>query len=153
MQTHLAVAIRKSRRAAGLTQEQLGRRLGLRGRAVYRWERGDSVPSRRNRKALVVALDAVNRDAAAQLAAVLAREAPPRGAPPPAPATPPAPAPPELSAPVALELAIFHMADELDLPPRRVRGPLVRLFKRLRSTHFTLDTAQKQVEAWITSAP
>jgi transcriptional regulator with XRE-family HTH domain len=36
MQTDLAVAIRESRRAAGLTQEQLGRRLGLRGRAVYR---------------------------------------------------------------------------------------------------------------------
>ena len=152
MQTHLAVAIRKSRRAAGLTQEQLGRRLGLRGRAVYRWERGDSVPSQRNRKALVIALDAVHRDAAAQLAAVIAREAAPRKG-TPAVVAAPAPAAPELSAPVALELAIFNMADELDLPPRRIRGPLVRLLKRLRAANFTLDTAQRQVEAWIANAP
>jgi hypothetical protein len=102
----------------------------------------------------VVALDAVHRGAAAQLALVLARDgAAPLASADPSGAVAPAQAQAELSAPVALELAIFHMADELDLSPRRIRGPLVRLLERLRGAQFTLDTAKHRMEEWMASAP
>jgi transcriptional regulator with XRE-family HTH domain len=143
----MAQAILNARRAVGLTQEQLGRRIGLQASAVYRWERDDSIPNKRNQRALVTAINAVNQDVAAKLAAALAGQG--QGA-KPAPA--PEQAAPPLSAPVVLELAVFGMADELDLPARRIRGSLARLLKRLRESNLTLEVAQRQLELWIASA-
>ena len=144
MRSPMAQAILNARRAVGLTQEQLGRRIGLQGRAVYRWERDDIVPSKRNQRALVTAINAVNQEVAAKLAAALSGQG--QGA-EPAPA--PVPVPPPLSAPVVLELAVFGMADELDLPARRIRGSLARLLKRLRESNLTLEVAQRQLDLWI----
>lgn len=146
MLSKLAQSIRTARIAAGLTQKQLGMRLGLKGRAVYRWERDDSAPTKRNQRALVTAIRAVNMQAASALAAAITTGGAP---PPPAPVAAPPAAP---TGPVALELAIFHAADELDLPPRRIRGALARLLKRMRAAGFTLETAQQQLDVWIATS-
>jgi hypothetical protein len=92
---------------------------------------------------LVTALRAVNQDVAAKLAAEMA---------PQAPKPTQVAAPPPLSGAVVLELAIAAMADELDLPPRRIRGAIVRLLKRLNATSFTLESLQQQIEARIASS-
>jgi transcriptional regulator with XRE-family HTH domain len=144
MSSKLAPAIRTARRAAGLTQQELGMRLGLKGRAVYRWERDASAPAKARRKALVGAIEAVNRDAAAQLAAAFAEAIAPAAA--AAPAPPPTPAP--LSGPLALELAIFSMADELDLPPRRLRAALMKLLERMRQANISFEVCERQLAAW-----
>jgi transcriptional regulator with XRE-family HTH domain len=151
MPTTMTKAIRSARRTAGLTQEQLGGRLGLKGRAIYRWERGDSTPSQRHRRALVTAIGAVNAKAAAALAAALAVEGKESSA--SAAEAQLAPAPALIDGKVALELAVFSMADELDLAPRRIRGSLLRLLKRLREANITFEAAQAQLEEWIRSAP
>jgi len=144
----LAQAIRAARLASGLTQEQLGRRLGLKGRAVYRWERDDSAPRRRHRRELVTAINAVNQSAATTLATVLASETKGRrGAALTPPPIAPAPAPPVIDPQLTLTLAVFAMADELDIPARRLRGGLIRLVKRLREASIPLDTLQRQLEA------
>ena len=148
MRSSLAQAIRAARVASGLTQEQLGRRLGLKGRAVYRWERDASAPRKRHRRELVTAISAVNQAAATTLATVFASEAKGRlGAPAPAPA--PAPAVPVIDPQITLEFAVFAMADDLDIPARRLRGGLIRFVKRLREASITLDTVQRQLEAQL----
>jgi len=65
-----------------------------------------------------------------------------------------APAAPEpIRGPAAIELALFSMADELDLPARRVRDSLMRLLRRLREVNVTLEVAQRQLEEWIAAGP
>jgi transcriptional regulator with XRE-family HTH domain len=155
MSSRLPSAIRGARAACGLTQEQLGRRLGLKGRAVYRWERGDISPRPRHLRALVTAINAVNQNAAAILAAVVVEHEAQRKnkgkgktqqvAPPPA--APPPPPDPKLT----LELAIFTLADELDLSPRRLRLGLSKLLQRLREHQITLPQAEQHLAAWSES--
>jgi transcriptional regulator with XRE-family HTH domain len=149
MRSKVAQAIRNARLACGLTQVQLGRRLGLKGRAVYRWERDDSAPRRRHRAALVTAIQAVNAAAATALAAVFASESKGAAAISVAPIAVAAPA---IDPKLALELSIFACADELDVPARRLRSALLRLHQRWRETNLTLDVAQRYLEAWVEPA-
>jgi len=147
MRSTLAQAIRTARLASGLTQEQLGRRLGLKGRAVYRWERDESAPRRYNRRELVHVIKAVNESAANTLATVFASEAKrPRGAPAPVAAPAPAPTAPVIDPKLTLELAVFALAEELDVPARRLRAGLVKLVKRMREASITLDAVQRHLE-------
>jgi len=121
-------------------------RMGLKGRAVYRWERGDSLPRRRHRGHLFRAIQVLSEDAAAKLlAAFAAHDAAAKGLMLAAPAAPAVPAGP--TGPVALELAVFAMADELDLAPRRLRLALGRLFARVAEAGYSLDAARREVEA------
>ena len=66
-------------------------------------------------------------------------------------AAPPARQPPGLPTGRSdeLQLAVFGLADDLDLPPRRVRRPLTRPFERLRAANLTLDAALQQLEDLI----
>lgn len=66
-------AIYRARKACGLTQKQLGLRLGLKGgpQAVYRWERAINAPTARTAKLLLNAVAALNPTAAAALEATL----------------------------------------------------------------------------------
>ncbi len=50
---------------------------------------------------------------------------------------------------LTLDLALFTMADELDIPARRLRGGLARLIKRMRETNITLDTVQRHLEEYL----
>jgi transcriptional regulator with XRE-family HTH domain len=144
----LGHAIREARLTARLTQEQLGRRLGLKGRAVYRWENNDSAPTRRHERELVLALQAISPGAAASLQAAFAAARP--EVKPPSVATPtPEPAAPSISPGESFALAFFRMADELDLAPRRLRRPLARVLERMHGAGFTLETAQRMLAGWI----
>ena len=147
MYSVLARSIREARRASGLTQNELGRRLGLKGRAVYRWERDEAAPTKRHRRALFTAVQAVNQGAAAKLALALAGQT----AAPAQPAAPP-PTAAVIPGPVALELAILALADDLDATPRRARGSLVRFCKRLRAANLSVEAVQAQLEAWVANA-
>ena len=147
MHSPLAQAIRTARLASGLTQDQLGTRLGLKGRAVSRWELDTSAPRRRHRRELVAVISASNQAAAATLAAVIASETKRGRRAPTAPPTPtPEPPPPAINPQVQLDLAVFAMADELDVPAGRLRAALIKLLKRMRETNLTLDAAQLQLE-------
>jgi hypothetical protein len=48
-----------------------------------------------------------------------------------------------------LQLAVFRMADELDLPPRRLRGPLLRLLKRLRTAELSVEATNALIQQWV----
>jgi transcriptional regulator with XRE-family HTH domain len=148
----LAQAIRDARLTVRLTQQQLGARIGLKGRAIYRWERDDNAPRRRHRRALVTMIQAIDPAAASRLQAVFeSHERNRKGVVLPEPAPPPTPAEP--TGAVALELAIFAMADELDLPPRRLRAALAKLLARVAEAGFSLDSARQHVEARVAGAP
>jgi DNA-binding XRE family transcriptional regulator len=148
----LAGAIRTARQAAGLTQDALGQRIRLKGRAIYRWERDDCRPNRFSRRQLLQAIAMENKDAAAKLEAVFARLGK-RGVLSQVPAALPASAPvPQPVVPRAVvELGVFTMADELDLPARRVRGSLVRLVRRMREAGLPMEVVQRELEGWINS--
>jgi transcriptional regulator with XRE-family HTH domain len=96
MRSKVGSSIREARRKAGLTQEHLGRRLGLKGRAIYRWERNETAPTGRHRGALIREIAAVSPEAATQLQAALdaAQSGVQAGAAAAAVAQPVAPAPP-----------------------------------------------------------
>jgi hypothetical protein len=51
-----------------------------------------------------------------------------------------------------LERAVFVLADELDLPPRRARGALKRLVARLREANLNVETVQSLLDEWIQRA-
>lgn len=135
----MANAIIGARRASGLTQAQLGQRIGLKGRAIWRWERDESAPSKRNQAALVTALTSLNPSLGEWFLKATAT-APEE----PKPATVAAP-----SAAEVLERAVFAFADELDLPARRARGALKRLIAQFTAANLSVDVAQKLLAEWI----
>ena len=148
MQSSLAQAIRQARVAIGLTQEALGRRLRLNARAISRWEIDRSVPKGRRRAALVATISEVNREAGAALANAFADAARLRGRPVVVSAPQPPTSPPPLDVKLAFELALFALAEELDVPPGRLRNGLVRWQKRCREANVSWETAQQQIESW-----
>jgi transcriptional regulator with XRE-family HTH domain len=146
MRSTLAKAIRDARVAAGLTQKQLGARLGLNERAIHRWETGHCAPRRRVRSALVTALQQVNSAAGSALGAVFAsvsKGRAPDAAPTPAPA-----APPPLDPKLALELATFALAEELNVPARQARLALGKWYLRLVKDNVPGELLQPQLKAW-----
>jgi transcriptional regulator with XRE-family HTH domain len=149
MVSSLAQAIRNARVAVGWTQEALAARLRVKARAISRWEIDRSVPKSRRRAALVATISEVNPQAGAALASAFASAAKQRGrlvvvAASPPPATSPAPLDPKL----AFELALFALAEELDVPPGRLRTGLVRWQKRCRDANVSFDAAQRMIEGW-----
>jgi len=44
------------------------------------------------------------------------------------------------------------MADELDLPARRLRGSVRRRRGRLRDLNLTFEAAEKRLDDWIAAA-
>src|SRR5262245_39784515 len=149
MLSSLAQGIRHARVTVGLTQEALAARLRLKARSVSRWEIDRSVPKRRHRTALVKIIGEVNQQAGAALAAVFAQDATRRGryvVLSPAPVAVASPAP--IDAKLAFELALFALAEELDVSPGRLRSGLVRWQQRCHEANVTFETAQQQIAAW-----
>jgi transcriptional regulator with XRE-family HTH domain len=145
----LADALREARQSIGLTQEELGRHIGVKGRAVYRWERDDAQPNRANQRRVVEVIASLHEAAAAKLSAVIAdqvKHAPVATAPPPRTATPPA------ALRALVEHSVFSVADELDLPPRRVRAALAGWLRRVHAAGLALDVVQREIDAWIGDA-
>jgi transcriptional regulator with XRE-family HTH domain len=148
MLSPLAQAIRKARRSCGLTQAQLAARLELKARSVLRWENDRGAPTRRHQRALLQIIAEVNKPAADKLSENLVNH----GKPPPPPAAP-APSAPAVDPRAYLEHAVFTMADELDMPPRRVRGSLVRFLRSVGATSLTLQSTREYLELWNANAP
>lgn len=136
----VGTAIRVARVAVRLTQEQLGARLALKGRAVARWENDKVTPTRRNRAALVKIIGELNPSAATTLAIALGLAV----APPPPPKNDVV----TLTRMGALQHAVFLAADALDVTPRRVRGPLLRFVSQLSQLEISLEEARQMLEAW-----
>lgn len=148
----LAAALREARHQVDLTQEEFGKKIGLKDRAVYRWERGESKPSPLNRRMLLNLIGPMNQQAAAKLKEAFAAfdkssavEAPPLPA--PAAAVVPVTVPRAL-----LEQSVFAMADELDLAPRRVRGALSRWLRRVGEANPAFDAIRSELDEWIGDA-
>jgi transcriptional regulator with XRE-family HTH domain len=139
--SRLSQAIRTARLKLGLTQKRLGALVQTSDRAVTRWESAQSEPSRNKRRRLVAAIAEINREVAKELSIGLGAAQEPEQA------KAVAAAPPALSARDALALALLHAADELDQPPRRVRGALVRYLRRAKSAGLTLEGALAELEA------
>jgi transcriptional regulator with XRE-family HTH domain len=166
----LGASIVEARRATGLTQEILGQRLGLQGRAIYRWERNETAPNDRHRRTLIREIYLLNPQAGLALQAAFtvktgkaytvvseplvaepsmksARNDNSKSMGPylvPAPEIRKATEPTQLVLDI-LEFAVFKMADELDASPRRVRRALARLLERLREANVTLETIQLEL--------
>lgn len=95
----------------------------------------------------------VNSEAGAALASVFASAATERGRLDVIGASPPlAATPPPFDAEVAFELALFTLAEELDVPPGRLRSGLVRWQKRCRDANVSFEAAQRQIEGWAECA-
>lgn len=143
----MGAAIRAARQAIGLTQTALGPRLGLVGRAVYRWERGEAVPSPGNQRALITLVQSLNQPAAVRLSAELASAASMDGK--AAPLAVASPVPVELS----MDLAVFSLAEDLALAPRVVRSALLPFFQRLRALNLGADQAASLLESRLQPPP
>lgn len=154
MVTRLSQAIRAARLATRLTQKQLAARVGVKAAAVQRWEAGRNKPPPRRRPALAQAIAALDARVGARLQAALNADAglvaPEVALPTAAPAavssaTAPGPALPASAQQSSVELLVYRMADELDLPPRRMRGALLRLLRRLRAAGASLEDVEREL--------
>ncbi len=149
VRSKLAQSILNARKAAGLTQVQLGVRLGLKGRAVYRWERGTTSPTRRHRGELLKVIQAVNPTAASALEAVMASPSKNAGIGAKGADSVVSMAEPPIDPVAAFENTLYQAADQLDVPARHLRTALVRVFARLRQTNLTFESAGQLLERQI----
>jgi transcriptional regulator with XRE-family HTH domain len=142
----LAQALREARQTVGLTQEELGRQLGLNGRAIYRWERDETAPSDLNLRRVVQVIAALHEAAGSKLSAAIANQAAPSAS--DAPPTSPLPAVSTAQSRALIERGVFNMADELDVAPRRVRSALSHWLRRVREANLALDVVQHEIDTW-----
>jgi DNA-binding XRE family transcriptional regulator len=136
----LGPAIWAARRVTMLTQDQLGKHVGVLGRTIHRWERGYRHPSPRHRRALLAAIQVLAPAEAPSLAIGLGLASAP-------PESPAAPAAAGSNTPT-LELLLLRAADELDLSPRRLRATLSTLFAELSRAGLSLAAVQAKLEQW-----
>jgi hypothetical protein len=131
------------------------------GQAIYRWEGNHSRPRPRQQTALVAAIGALNPAIAAELAKLFATD--PGSARPKSSAatsggvvpqtaadnaSSSAHAPGQLDPATTLELALLRMADELDVPPRRLRDATQRFLETLGAAHFSTEGAHRAIVEW-----
>jgi transcriptional regulator with XRE-family HTH domain len=154
VRSELARAIRNARMAVGLTQVELGARLGLKGRAVYRWERDASAPTKRHRRELVKAIQEVNPQAATTLEAVIGSPRKNVGTSAKTATDTLTPMAQAVIEPVsAFESAIYQAADQLDVPARQLRAALVPVFASLQQANLTFETAGQLLERHLAERP
>jgi transcriptional regulator with XRE-family HTH domain len=141
-------AIRQARRTVGLTQEQLGQRLGLDGQSVYRWESATATPTKRRERTLIAVFQAIHPPTAAWLLSALTSARASEGK-----AVGAVVVGPQVPASAAVELAVYGLAEDLELAPRRVRAALVPFLKRLRSANIATDEAAQVLESLLQTGP
>lgn len=139
----LAEALRAARRATGLTQGELGQRIGLDGQAVYRWERDENMPTPLHQRRVWEVIGSLHVEAAVALEAVMVQET--KQALLTAVPTSESPRIPSDLAGGLVEQGLFSMADELDISPRRLRSALQRWLGQLREKNLTLEVVQREI--------
>lgn len=131
-QTHRGLAIRAARRAAGLTVIELAARAGVSRATLTRWEAGRvGIQGGKGLRSVV----AVIRSADAEQGRVLGQALGlvPRAARLVDPA----------AAPSVLELALFRVADAIDVPAGRLRWAVEEMARATREAGGTLDDLER----------
>lgn len=146
MESKLGAAIWKARRAVGLTQKELAKRLGLQEQAVRRWEWEDALPSPVNRQALVAAIAALDAEAAQKLAAVIDEELNGTASDASMAASEAARVVPRPGVVEPPNYAVLKMAEDLDVPPRRVRAAVMAFLNQLHDSNISIETAVHLLE-------
>lgn len=142
-------AVCRARQLLGLTQEMLGRHLGIKARSVSRWEVGKSGPSRSHRAELVHVLRTKDASVADALAAEFARLYPVKGG-----AALSAPVAPRVPGdPAALDRSLVALADVLDVAPRRARAFALDALRAVHAAGFDVEEAIALLAASASSAP
>jgi transcriptional regulator with XRE-family HTH domain len=154
MDRKLGRAILAARRAARLTQHELGERVGVHAHTVRRWEWEEASPTRANRTALIAAIYALNAATSGELAqafgaqelevATEARVASTGGATPVAA---------ESHALQAADATLLKMADDVDAAPRRIRSGVLELLKRMRASNLSIEALEQQLERQLAGGP
>jgi transcriptional regulator with XRE-family HTH domain len=154
--SRLGDAIGRIRRELGVDQEVFGRRMGVSGRTLSRWETGRVVPTRAQCEAMLPFLAGASPESvrAFEEAAGLRDPAPPHAAPEPSPDSPdsshasrPSPAPaaalPDLHA--AVDDAVRAYAEDLDVSARRLRLVLAMFLGDLERLALPVPRARELV--------
>jgi DNA-binding XRE family transcriptional regulator len=132
-----------ARFALGLTQETLGRALGLSRRTIQRWDALQSQPAPFELARLAALVAPKDERLASRIAAAagtnlekLGLVAPPVVAVPP----PPPPPPPPRAAPQHLvDVVVCAAAEALSLAPQSVRPALLAAFEKAREVDLTVE--------------
>jgi len=137
----------QARRALDLSQEGLGKLLGVSRRTSARWEWGKSVPAPAQLHALARAVHPRARDVAARVAEQVGATLVSLGLedPPAPPEPPPRPVPPVA---LLVESVVCAAAEALDTKPAAVRDVLRAAFHRARAMSLTVE----DVDAVLTPA-
>jgi transcriptional regulator with XRE-family HTH domain len=128
----MGIAIAAARMELRWTQEELGRHLGVSEKTISRWELGEVKPRIGDRPRLVEALAAASPQAIAQMRAAFGMAAAA------APAAPQAHA----HARLALEAALFALAEAADCSPRAVRAGAFAFLSHLELSGIRVEDAR-----------
>jgi DNA-binding XRE family transcriptional regulator len=150
-------ALADARHHLGLTQGDLGARVGVKAYAVHCWEAGKRFPELLLGR-LVGVLFELSREHGENVAEAAGTTLAQLGIhPPPLPAPPPAPPPSPLEDPTvrryALDAALFAFAARLDIPPRGLRAAAAELFATLDALGIGAAEARAILEAGVFQAP
>ena len=141
--------------ALGVSQEELGRRIGVSRRTMTRWGTGQGSPGISHWAQIARLTYAVNRVLAAQIASEMGEtlvslgiEAPP---PPPAPApvAPAAPATPPIPVGDLVDSIVCAAAEAASATPQVMRPAILAALDRMRSVQLGVD----EVRAALRPAP
>jgi transcriptional regulator with XRE-family HTH domain len=139
----IGIALLQARVHVRMSQGELGRKCGAAVRTMSRWENGFRVPNAEQTLAIVRALLEIDEEAAEHVAVAAGSSLERLGlAEPPTPPSPPARVPPSKE---AIELAMYGAAEEIDVPPARLRAPLVKLFAKLAALGATWEEASSAI--------
>ncbi|MFO0549927.1 MAG: helix-turn-helix transcriptional regulator [Polyangiaceae bacterium] len=144
----LGKTLRCVRLELGLTQEHFGALVGVKARSVSRWEKTKTRPPIGTRKALIDAVGSRNKTAAEKLAAAWSVTA---VAPTPTPE--PQAQPSEEARQKELLLTLLQASEKLDLPPRQLRGVLMRILRQAQLAGYSLETLVLMLEDRQPSEP
>jgi helix-turn-helix protein len=140
------------RQALGMTQEELGRAMGVARRTAQRWA-SQGIPSYElpNLARLVhPRAPALAREIVAASGSTLEAAGIVAPAPPPVPA--PAPPPPPLPAGV-VDAVVCAAADAMDRMPKEVRPGLYAAFARAKEIGLTVDVVERALRAMLEPTP
>jgi hypothetical protein len=153
-----AEVVARANQTLNLTNQQLGALCEVSTRTVSRWWSHESAPDFNVFRKLAVAAHPKDAALAADLATAggvtleqlgLVRPPPAQ----PAPVVAPSPSPPPIPTHLLVESVVCSAAEELDAPPRAVRGILRAAFHRAREMHLTVEMMDEALTPRVPASP